>query len=220
MSNEERFPDEELSEADLQRLASLLNGLTAADLVLESPPESVWDGISADLQDEKVAEVIPIGAGARAKGVTADNVTTLSSLRTPRLLAAAAILVIAALGVAGLVRSQPDEIVVASVEIVNDNLPVADNAYGTAQLISVDGDLQLEIDVEELAADSGYLELWIINGDVTDMHSLGELNGDGRFDLPDDVDPANFPIVDISFEERDGVATHSGKSVLRGVLDI
>jgi len=135
-------------------------------------------------------------------------------------LAAAAVLAIAALGIAGLLRSQPDEVVVASAAIVNDNLPVADDAWGSARLISVDGDLQLEIDVESLAADSGYLELWIINGDVTDMHSLGELNGDGRFDIPDDVDPANFPIVDISIEERDGVAAHSGNSVLRGVLDI
>lgn len=220
MSDEELYPDEDLPEADFDRLNTLLRSMTDSDHVNEAPPASVWDSISAELSNEAVADVIPIGASTRPDVAKPANVTDLSSRRGPRLLAAAAILVIAALGIAGLVRSQPDEFLVASVDIVNDDLPVADDAFGSARLISVDGDLQLEIDVEGLEADSGYLELWIINGDVTDMHSLGEIDGDGRFDLPDDVDPANFPIVDISFEERDGVETHSGNSVLRGVLDV
>ncbi len=220
MSNEELFPDEELSQDDLGHLTSLLKSVMESDSVLEAPPESIWDAISAEVQSDEGADVIAIRARVVPEVSTPDNVVDFRSRRAPQLLAAAAILAIAALGIAGLLRSQPDEVVVASVEIVNDNLPVTDDAFGSARLISVDGDLQLEIHVEELVAESGYLELWIINGDVTDMHSLGEINGDGRFDLPDDVDPANFPIVDISFEERDGVATHSGNSVLRGVLDI
>lgn len=203
MSLEDSYPDEDLSAADLDHLTSLLSSVTDADSMLTAPPSAVWEAISDELQSGEDAEIIPI-----------------RPRRVPQLLAAAAALVVGALGLAGLLRSEPDQVVVAKAAILNDNLPVADDAWGSASLISDDGVLWLQIDVEELAAESGYMELWIINGDVTDMRSLGELSGDGLFRMPDDVDPAEFPIVDISFEERDGVATHSGNSVLRGVLDI
>jgi hypothetical protein len=47
-----------------------------------------------------------------------------------------------------------------------------DDEWTSARLISVNGDLRLEIDVEELAADSGYLELWIMNGDVSVLRGV------------------------------------------------
>lgn len=36
--------------------------------------------------------------------------------------------------------------------------------------------------------------------------------------LPDGLDLAEFPIVDISLEQFDGDPTHSGDTIIRGIL--
>lgn len=205
--NPEQVGHEEIDPLELQRLRSLFSDLSESDGELEAPPASLW----ADIESALAAE----------SGAAESNVVELRPRRKAAIwAAAAAVAAVVGVGVSGILKSTPTEAVVASVDITNLDMPVQDDAFGTARLISVDGDLQLEIHVEDLETDSGYLELWLINPDVTDMYSLGEVNGDGRYDLPDNIDPAEFPIVDVSFEDRDGVATHSGKSVLRGVLDI
>ena len=61
-------------------------------------------------------------------------------------------------------------------------------------------------------------EVWMINPDVTQLISLGPIRSDGIYDLPAGLDPAAFPIVDVSFESFDGNPQHSGNSVLRGEL--
>jgi hypothetical protein len=50
------------------------------------------------------------------------------------------------------------------------------------------------------------------------MVSLGPLRADGRYAIPDGVDVRAFPVVDVSIEPLDGEPTHSGRSVMRGVL--
>ncbi len=67
---------------------------------------------------------------------------------------------------------------------------------------------------------TGYLELWLIDPTVTRLVSLGPLRTDGIYDIPAGVDPAAFPIVDVSVEPVDGDPTHSGDSVLRGELTL
>ena len=71
-----------------------------------------------------------------------------------------------------------------------------------------------------LDPDDGYLELWLIDPTVTRLVSLGPLRTDGIYDIPAGVDPAAFPIVDVSVEPVDGDPTHSGDSVLRGELTL
>ena len=48
--------------------------------------------------------------------------------------------------------------------------------------------------------------------------SLGPFRGNGLYLVPAGVDPARFPIVDVSEEPPDGQPTHSGISLLRGDL--
>jgi anti-sigma-K factor RskA len=113
----------------------------------------------------------------------------------------------------------------AAASISNEGLPVASNQSAEATLIDVDGDLQLVVafdgDDTSLPSDiDGFYEVWLIDENVEGMISLGVLTSDGRLDVPDGVDPAAFPVVDISVEPLDGDPTHSGQSVLRGVLDI
>ena len=43
---------------------------------------------------------------------------------------------------------------------------------------------------------------------------------EGRFDVPDGLDLAEFPVVDVSEEHFDGDPSHSGDSVVRGPLDV
>ena len=57
-----------------------------------------------------------------------------------------------------------------------------------------------------------------VHPEVQRLVSLGPVRADGTYDLPAGLDPAAFPIVDVSGERIDGDPTHSGDSVLRGQL--
>ena len=76
------------------------------------------------------------------------------------------------------------------------------------------------VETRGLDAGDGYLELWLIDPTVSRLVSLGPLRADGIYDVPAGVDPAQFPIVDVSVEPVDGNPTHSGDSVLRGQLTL
>jgi anti-sigma-K factor RskA len=66
---------------------------------------------------------------------------------------------------------------------------------------------------------SGFLEVWLIDPSVSRMFALGTLEGDsGSLPIPDGVDIAAYPIVDISLEPYDGSPAHSGDSIARGSL--
>ena len=54
------------------------------------------------------------------------------------------------------------------------------------------------------------------------MYSLGALDSDmsGSFRVPEDVDLAEFPVVDVSAEPYDGNPGHSAVSISRGTLAI
>ena len=87
-----------------------------------------------------------------------------------------------------------------------------------ADLVDEDGVLQLDLSTSDLPAADGYYEVWLIDTNVDGMVSLGPARPDGRYAVPADVDPGQFPIVDVSIEPPDGNPTHSGVSVLRGSL--
>ncbi len=106
---------------------------------------------------------------------------------------------------------------VASAVMTDEGLPVATSATANARFLCADESCFVQVDLTALPdAGADDLELWVINNDVSDMHSLGTVTSDGRFSLPQGVTADDFPIVDISIEPRDGDPTHSGQSVLRG----
>lgn len=83
-----------------------------------------------------------------------------------------------------------------------------------------DGTRILVVDLEGAVDDDGYREVWLIDRDVDRMFSLGVLEGtQGTFAVPEGIDLAEFPVVDISEEPFDGDPLHSGDSIIRGVLD-
>ncbi len=89
---------------------------------------------------------------------------------------------------------------------------------GTAELT----DRTLSVDLEGLEPlDGADYELWLLDlegGELEDLVSLGLVNEDGTFTVPEGIDLSEFSVVDVSVEPQDGDDTHSGNSILRGPL--
>ena len=103
--------------------------------------------------------------------------------------------------------------------------PRGADASAEAQLLARDGAYSIRLtdtNFPELDADD--LELWLIEpddaGNPVDVApvSLVDPDDDGTYDVPAGLDPGTHYVVDISIEPRDGDATHSGQSILRGAL--
>jgi anti-sigma-K factor RskA len=198
-------------------IEALLRELDPADLELGEPPADVWVGIEA---------------GISAEQPSASNVTSLSNRRSwPRpLLAVAAA---ATLLVAGAVilssRGGGDDVIAAAVLQYDPASfdPLGSGTSAEVSLVDEPSGLAITIDQASLPDDLGGdadLELWLIetdeNGNIVDLVSLGDLDPDRgtSFVVPAGYDPFVYSVVDISIEPRDGDASHSGRSILRGIL--
>lgn len=217
--------------ASFSSVAALAAGASGAGALL-TPPERVWDAIRAE-----VAEVAPSAADGTEPLQAVDpspaaQPTSASAVKdelAPRRRRAPAwAMVAAAVGgavlgagavIAGLTLGTAD----AGATVVAE-APLADLATeaeaGRAVLETrEDGTEVLVVDTDFSELDDAYLEVWLIDENVEGMVSLGHLTGDRtEFVLPAGFDTSAFPIVDISVEPLDGVPTHSGDSVTRGVL--
>ena len=93
------------------------------------------------------------------------------------------------------------------------------DASGVARVVS-SGDGELRLEVSGLAPSAGrqFYELWLLDG-PTDAMSLGSFrvpsSGTAQVTVPLPVPIGDFRYIDVSVEPEDGVATHSGRSVLR-----
>lgn len=188
----------------------------------DPPPPAVWAAIHRELgldeslradplaapepEDSAPAKVIPLHRPARRKW--------------PAAVAAAAVVVAAAaVGTWGLSRgTDRNPEVLASVEL--DPLPdYAENGTAVVDRLP-DGGRELVVTASGSDA-RGYREVWLIAPDISDMVSLGTMEGtEGRFRIPDNLNLDEFPIVDISDEPFDGNPAHSGDSILRGQFDL
>jgi hypothetical protein len=66
----------------------------------------------------------------------------------------------------------------------------------------------------------GFRGVWVGSTDLTRMVSLGVLdNESGVFALPDGIDLAQYPVVDISDQPYNGDPAHSDDSIARGTLN-
>lgn len=215
-------------------LRSLWDELGPDDAVRVTPPPGLWDAIAAEVgtapDSERPADS-DRSAGSERSAAPASAPEQTPALapvidldarrrRTRRLTAvAAAVVGVGAIG-AGQLTAGSSTTEVAAAVITSDGLPLTVDGDASAVVLDDDGQYVLELSVPAMpAADDGAWEVWVIDTAVADMHSLGTLDDDGRLALPAGVDPADFPIVDISFEPADGDPTHSGQSILRGRLE-
>ena len=132
--------------------------------------------------------------------------------------AAAAGLVVGGVGVAVVKSGTPGAGPVVA-EVTLDQLE-GWTAEGNARVVQAkDGSQELLIDMPTVVDDEGYREVWLIDTKVERLVSLGMLTGpEATFAIPEGLDIADFPVVDISLEQFDGDPTHSGDSILRGIL--
>jgi anti-sigma-K factor RskA len=190
-------PDNDLA---FESLRSVARQLDDGDFVRDEPPAGMWATISA--------EAMPV-------------VALKPRVRRHRLwaLSAAAAVAAAAL-VAVSLRDESPSVPLSAAPLSNTDLsPRAAGASGDVALKRVDDALVLHVEVRNLRPEpSSYLELWMIDTDVKGMVSLGPFHGDGDYRVPNGIDAAKFPIVDISIEPADGTPTHSGESAVRGTL--
>jgi hypothetical protein len=193
------------------------------------PPPRVWEAIAAATgvtatpttgSSPAVAAVpdLPPAADEPSGG----TVVPIRSRRRPLLLTAAAVAAGAVIGagvVAVVQRSGSDGEAVTTVALAP--LPDAD-ASGTADVVvRGDGSRVLRIDLEAPALENGdYYEVWVIDRSVQGMLPLGVVTpGQQTVELPEGLDLAEYPLLDVSVEPLDGDPTHSGVSVARGDLD-
>jgi anti-sigma-K factor RskA len=85
-----------------------------------------------------------------------------------------------------------------------------------------DGNKTLVIKLDSPVPVDGSRAVWLIDRDVQQMRMLGALNGDGgSWPVPSDIDPRDYPIVDVSKEPPgDTDPRHSTVSIVRGTLNV
>ncbi len=230
-------PDQpELSPAELAHLADmrdLASELSNADRILEEPPAGLWDSIEAELAQPTLQATTAIGttetpraAETSIEAESSGGVVIQGPWAKAKPWALGAIAAAAAL-VAGtaIYAANNDADPVAEVALsYTDGAgfdPLGAESIGFASLLDDDNNRCLDLELDNLpSVDGAILELWLIDTNVENMVSLGEVDGNSCINVPDSVNPAELPVVDISIEPNDGVETHSGRSILRGVLDL
>lgn len=212
----------------LNRLHELGRSFTDEDRALFDPPADLWSSIAAAASATETDTLVeaPPAPPEQAGGVVHDLARQREVSATRRrpttnvMLAVAAAMVLVAGAVGVLVSQSGDGVeVVASTELEL----LAGGGEGTAELVEQDDGLHLVVDVSGMTAEgeADYFEVWMLAADVSDMRSMATFDASTeRLDIPvpEGVDPADFPLVDISEELDDGDSTHSGHSVLRGSL--
>lgn len=210
---------------DFERLTARA-GSMGRPAPLLTPPASVWDAVVAELAMDDAgqgdAEAVP--APLREVGKPGERLATVTPIRrfSGWLVASAAAvgLVIGGIGVSMFANLGGDgATVVASAPLTS---LVTDASAGAARVEDrSDGVRVLVVNTDYQAVPDGDLEVWLIDPNVEGMVSLGFLaSSHGEFVIPEGYDPSAYPIVDISIEPRDGVPTHSGVSITRGVLGV
>lgn len=208
-------------DSELHQLRALGSGFAPHGVQWEEPPGDMWSRIEAELGEDELgssrpAPVTPIDSSDRAearRGSVPPAERSRSARLAPWLLVAAGVLLIAGIGWFLRDSSGPEVVATTTLE------QLGDSGRGTAELLDSDGALQLRLDAEGLEPGDRFVEVWVIDNEVSKLVSLGPLREDGIYDLPSGLDPESFPVVDVSYEPFDGDPAHSGDSVLRGTLE-
>ena len=187
---------------DLASIKALGSLLSEEDFVRDEPPSGLWDEIAAAMQPPRV---VPLSR-RRSKYQVYVGVAAAT---------------VAGLIITGAVLRSGDERadVIASADLTNAGLsPLGANASGHADIVKKGSAHALRLAVRDVPTrPSAYTEVWMIDAEVKGMVSLGPFHGNGDYVIPSGVDPGKFPVVDVSLEPSDGVPTHSGVSIVRGV---
>lgn len=204
-----------MTDHDDRDLIALARTLRPIDAERHDVPGDLWSRIEAAVAESPTAAAPPVSPAA--------VVVSLHDRRRRRAIGliggigVAAALVLAVFLVRGAGHSGRE---LAAAPLSNAGLAsFPQEPTGTARLVIDHGREYVEVRVDHTpSAADHYLELWLIDRNVSGMVSLGPYHGNGRYAVPAGVDPTRFPVVDLSVEPTDGVPTHSGVSVVRGAF--
>ena len=199
-------------------LEALLRDIDAEYLELFEPPDDIWDSIEAAISRPEEEAVTVVRLDSRR----------WNTRRVLMGFVAALIAAIIGFGAFFTLRDDSGEILATATldyDVLSfDALGAA--ASAGAHLVSDGGKLTIDIIEADLPSPGAGadLEVWLIrpddSGNVADLVSLGIVDhaDPESLEVPPGHDPAAYYVVDISVEPRDGDASHSGRSVLRGPL--
>lgn len=183
--------------------------------VLEQPPSSVWQNISAAIE----ADVAPANDGAfkrhrkvaPLKNPARRGISPLRVAAIAACIAAISIVTFNALDTTGVTS-------VTTTELASGN---GVSTKGTATLLREEDKLRLRVEITPTQLPSDHFqEVWLIKADASGLISLGPVRDDSTYDIPDTVDLEAYPIVDVSDEPIDGNPAHSGNTLCRGTLQL
>jgi hypothetical protein len=190
-----------------------------------APPPRVWAAIAAATGVSATPSATPAAPALTAAPplpsdpvpIEEDNVRVLRPRRTRLLLAAAAVAVVAA-GAGAIALNRDDTVTLASTDLSPLD---SSRATGTASVVEEgDGSRVLRIELDAPAAKDGFYEAWLADSSAVGMISMGNVHpGTTSLPVPDGIDLADWPTVEISVEPVDGDPDHSGVSLVRGALD-
>jgi hypothetical protein len=205
----------------------------AASVAPVAPPPAVWGaiaaatGVTAVPRPEHVAAsvapapvaVVPDAPVAAPTPAEPGVVRELRPRRSRLLLAVAASLVAGiAIGVgtvALVTRDGADAVVAAELAPLDER-----SATGDATVLATPDGERLRVELEAPDPGAGYYEVWLLEAAAERMVQVGVVrSGTTTLALPEGIDLAEYPIVDVSLEQLDGDPTHSGDSIARGALD-
>ncbi|MBC7723308.1 MAG: anti-sigma factor [Burkholderiaceae bacterium] len=215
----------------LRRVADLARS-GAPEEPLLSPDPAVWSRISSQLGFAADVAPAPFAHAERDAAVPpapesmpepvsmpAHRARRTRRWVAPVLVAATAALLVAGVSVTIALQQQAAPTVLA--DVVLDPLPGWAGASGEAKVEEgPSGHRDLVLTASVPSEQGGFREVWLISSDLTGVVSLGVLDGsDGTFAIPDGIDLADYPIVDVSQEPLDGDPVHSGDSIVRGSVE-
>ena len=189
--------------------ADLFTRIEAGLADVDAPTATTETLISDDVAPEHEAPLIDLEAERTRRAPRAKR-----RARRQLSMAAAAAAIVAVIGISAITGEPEPASFVA--QATNAELPEAFG--GTAEALVNSNATEISLVFSESLPAEEPVELWLIKEDLSDMVSLGLVQSDGSFAVPDGVDVAEYSVVDLSIEPDDGDATHSGRSILRGVL--
>ena len=180
------------------------------EVIKEIPPSHIWDDIQSSIQDSAPIKKDNLVLLHKNKNKYKDKDRNLDFKKLA--IASAAVFLIA----------------FTSTYMIQTRL--TDSGFELAALSDFKGSATAELDSRSLTIETdglepiedSFYEVWLLEldetGEVSDLISVGNITSDGVFNLPSGTDIDKFSTVDISIEPNDGNETHSGNSVLRGVV--
>lgn len=214
--------------AELEAILRVLAALDGPAPDLADPPPHLWGRIAAELgpETEAVAHDGPLQGEATGEDVAPDGVATVRPIGSgpsaargrwwPVAAAAAAGLVIGG-GAVGAAPGGGDDLIGTAVmaSVTTDGSPARAEMTRAA-----DGEMHLAVHVPQVPApEDGYLEVWIRDEAASRMISLGTVTRqDTTLTVPEGVDLASYPVLDVSHEHFDGDPSHSTLSLWVGEM--